>query len=125
MPSVRTRSPGSSEGRDPPGHRGEARLVDHSLARQRDLLGDQRAGHPRDGLLPGWEDVEYADDVGQRKGLTEFGGERLGPAVGAGLEDRDQAGRPPPRPGPLGQYGGHLGRVMGVVVIDRTPAASP
>ena len=106
---------GTGELGDPVGHRVVVRLVDHPLGRQRDQIGDRRAGDTGDRFLARREDVHHDRDVGQRHRVGELAREGLGAAVGAGLEHRDQpaaAGRP------LGRLerGRDLGRMVGVVV---------
>ena len=67
--------------------------------------------------LAGRIDVEHADLVRGRQGRAEALGESLGARVQMRLEDRDQPARP--ELAKRLERRGHLGRVVGVVVVDR------
>src|SRR5690606_41212164 len=76
--------------------------------------GDQLAGDPGDGVLPGAVDVGDDHPVGERQGGSELPVEVPGARGQVGLEHGPQPRRPVL--GGLAGGGGHLGRVVGVVV---------
>ena len=92
----------------------------------RGRLGDQVAAHAREvlGPLARAVDVEHHDQVGERERAAELAREHLRARVEVRLERRDQ---PPRLEGPRRRERGlHLGRVVGVVVVDlraRSPCA--
>ena len=81
------------------------------------------AGQLTDRLLSRRVDIEHDRLVGQRQRRPELLGEGLRARVEVGLEDRDQAlGAEPAQ---RRERGAHLGRVVGVVVVDVVPRPLP
>ena len=83
-------------------------------------VGDQLAGHPGNcpsALLAGRVDVEHHDLVGERERAAELAVHVQRARVEVGLEGGDQPRRLERAGGPQGRL--DLGRMMGVVVVDR------